>query len=56
MDSWFLKLLPRDIGTKTKNKDQPTKNHKKIEKQNTTKKIKVMGNITPTITQCPRNG
>ena len=26
MDSWLLKLLSRDI----KNKDQPTKNHKKI--------------------------
>ena len=27
MDSWLLKLLPRDMKTKTKNKDQPTENH-----------------------------
>ena len=33
---------------KTKNKDQPTKNHKKItEKENTIKKAKAMGNIAP---------
>ena len=30
MESWLLKLLSRDMKTKTKNKDQPTKNHKKI--------------------------
>ena len=29
MDSWLLKLLSRDLKTKTKNKDQPTNNHKK---------------------------
>ena len=29
MDSWLLKLLSRDMKT-TKNKDQPTNNHKKI--------------------------
>ena len=29
MDSWLLKLLPRDMKTKTKNKDQPINNHKK---------------------------
>ena len=29
MDSWLLKLLSRDMKTKTKNKDQPTSNHKK---------------------------
>ena len=29
MDSWFLKLLSRDMKTETKNKDQPTNNHKK---------------------------
>ena len=28
MDSWFLKLLSRDMKTKTENKDQPTNNHK----------------------------
>ena len=32
MDSWLLKLLSRDMKTKTKNKDQPTANHKKTEK------------------------
>ena len=30
MDSWLLKLLSRDMKTKSKNKDQPTKNYKKI--------------------------
>ena len=29
MDSWLFKLLSRDMKTKTKNKDQPTNNHKK---------------------------
>ena len=29
IDSWLLKLLSRNIKTKTKNKDQPTNNHKK---------------------------
>ena len=32
MDSWLLKLLSRDMKTKTKNKDQPTNNHKKKQK------------------------
>ena len=30
MDSWLVKLLSRDMNTKIKNKDQPTKDHKKI--------------------------
>ena len=29
MDSWLLKLLSRGKKAKTKNKDQPTNNHKK---------------------------
>ena len=29
MDSWLVKLLSRDMKTKTKNKDQSTNNHKK---------------------------
>ena len=29
MDSWLFKLLSTDMKTKTKNKDQPTNNHKK---------------------------
>ena len=32
MYSWLLKLLLRDMKTKTKNKDQPTNNHKKKQK------------------------
>ena len=32
MDSWLLKILSRDMKTKTKNKDLPTNNHKKTEK------------------------
>ena len=27
IDSWLLKLLSRDMKTKTKGKDQPTNNH-----------------------------
>ena len=27
MDSWLLKLMSRDMKTKTKNKDQPANNH-----------------------------
>ena len=44
MDSSLLELLSRDMKTKTKNKDQPTKI------------IKAMGNITPTMDHYPRNG
>ena len=29
MSSWLLELLSRDMKTKTKNKEQPTNNHKK---------------------------
>ena len=29
MDFWLFKLQLRDMKTKTKNKDQPTKDHKK---------------------------
>ena len=44
MDPWLLKLLSRYMKAKTKNKDQPTKNHKKItEKENTIKKSKSNG-------------
>ena len=32
MESWLLKLLSRDMKTKTKNKDQPINNHKKLQK------------------------
>ena len=52
MDSWLLKLLSRDMTTKTKNKDQP----KKIEKIKNNRKIKAMRNITPTMDHYPRNG
>ena len=56
MDSWLLKLLSRDTKTKTKNKDQLTKNHKKnYRKIKYNKKIKPMGNITPTMDHYPRS-
>ena len=32
MVSWLLKLLSRDMKTKTKNNDQPISNHKKEQK------------------------
>ena len=32
MDCWLLKLLSRDMKTKTKNKNQTTNNHKKNRK------------------------
>ena len=50
MDSWVQKVLLRDMKTKTKNKDQPTNNHKN------NRKIKVMRSITPTMDQFARNG
>ena len=57
MDSWLLKLLSRDITTKTKNKDQPTNiNHKKNRKIKNNRKVKAMGKITPTMDHYPRNG
>ena len=43
MGSWLLKLLSRDMKTKTKSKNEPTKNQKNK------RKIKAMGNMTPTI-------
>ena len=57
VDSWLLKLLSRGMETKTKNKDQPTKNHKKDSRKiKYNKKIKAVGNITPTMDHYPRNG
>ena len=57
MDSWLLKLLSRDMKTKTKNKDQQTNNHKKkTRKIKNNRKVKVMGKITPTMDHYPRNG
>ena len=32
IDSWLLKLLSRDMKTKTKSKDKPTNNHKNLQK------------------------
>ena len=61
MDSWLLKLLSRDMKTKAKNKDQPTKNNKnkyiKINNRKIkyNKKIKAMGNITPAMDHYPRS-
>ena len=50
MDYWLLKLLSKDMKTKTKNKDQPTKNIKN------NRKVKPLENITPTVNHYPRNG
>ena len=50
MDSWLFKLLSRDMKTKTKTKI----NQQTIIKNN--RKIKAMGNITPTMDHYPRNG
>ena len=43
MDSWLLKLLSRDMKTKTKNKDQPTNNHTKKEENKKQQKSKSNG-------------
>ena len=57
MDSWLLKLLSRDMKTKTKNKDQPTNNHKKKNRKiKNNRKVKAMGKITPTMDHYPRYG
>ena len=56
MDSWLLKLLSRDMTTKTKHKDQPTNNHKKNRKIKNNRKVKAMGKITPIMNHYPRNG
>ena len=56
MDSWLLKLLSRDMKTKTKKKiNQQTiiRNNRKIKNH---RKVKAMGKITPTMDYCPRNG
>ena len=50
MDFWLPKLLSADLKTKTKTKDRPTKNHKKLTaKIKNNRKIKAMGNITHTM-------
>ena len=56
MDSWLLKQLSREMKTKTKNKDQPTNNHKKNKKIKNNRKVKTIGKITPTMYHYPRNG
>ena len=47
IDFLLLQPLSRVIKTKTKNKDQPTNNHKN------NRKVKAMRNITPTWTTIP---
>ena len=48
MDSWLLKLLSRGMKTKTKiNQQTVIKNNRKV---------KAMGNETPTMDHYPRNG
>ena len=56
MDSWLLQLLSRDMKTKTKNKDQPTKIIKNDRKIKNNGKVKAMGKITHTMDHYPRNG
>ena len=56
VDSWLLKLLSRDMRTKTKTKtNQQTiiKNSREIKNN---RKVKVMGNVTPTMDHFFRNG
>ena len=53
MDSWLLKLLPRDMKSKRKNKGEPTKNHKEItEKMTYNKKLQAMGKTLEWIFGC----
>ena len=54
LDSWLLQPLLQNMKT-TKNKDQPTNNHKNRKLKNK-RKIKAVGNITPTIDHYTRNG
>ena len=54
IDPWLLQPLSRDM--KTKSKDQPAliiKNNRKLKNN---RKVKAMGNITPTMDHYPRNG
>ena len=53
INSWLLKLLSRDMKTKTK-KQRSTIKQRTIIKNN--RKVKVMGSITPTMDHYPRNG
>ena len=53
MDFWLPKLLSADLKTKTKTKGRTTKNHKKITEKKKPRKIKAMGNITPTMDHYP---
>ena len=48
MDSWQLKLLSRNMKTKTKIKQQTISKN--------SRKVKAMGNITSTMDHYPRNG
>ena len=54
--SRLLKLLSRDIQTKTKTKDQLTNNHKNNTKIKNKTKIKNMGDTTTIMDHYPRNG
>ena len=53
INSWLLKLLSRDMKTKTK-KQRSTIKQRTIIKNN--RKVKAMGSITPTMDHYPRNG
>ena len=53
MDSWLLKLLLRRMKTKKINQKAILKSNRKIKNN---RKIKAMGNITPTMDHYIRNG
>ena len=52
MGTWLLKLLSRAL----KNEDQSKNGHKIQQKKNNDRKVKAMGNITPTMDYYPKNG
>ena len=53
IDPWLLQPLSRDM--KTKSKDQPALIMKNNRKLKNNRKVKAMGNITPTMDHYPRN-
>ena len=56
MDSWWLKLLSRDMKTKAKTKTNQQAIIKKPRKIKNNRKLKAMEKITPTMDHYPRNG
>ena len=56
MDSWLLKLVAREMKKNDKQRSTNNNSSKTNTKIKYNKKIKAMGNITPTMDQYPRNG